>query len=730
MSKIKRVVYDIETLNSCYTYTDLDIDTKEIKQFVIHPRRNELNAFLDYYETVDLGVGFNNQGFDYPVIHFMFNKRKEWNEELKLGIIGVENIIHAIHGEAQRIIDLQNNPTGFFQTVAIKEEDSKVFQLDLFKVWHYNNKAKSTGLKGLEVSMNLDNVMEMTVDHKQFFISDEEIEEVLEYNKNDVIATHEFYLKSKDKIRLRKSIYQKYKLQCYNWNNGKIGEELILHLYCQQTGRNYWDVKKLRSYYNQIELKNCIPSNVFFTEKIFQNILDKFSSKVITMANLEDDSLKKKEGEIGTILYKDCEITYGIGGIHGVTKKGVYESDDKHIIKSLDVASLYPNLAIILGLYIKHLGEVFIKVYKEGIVDVRMAEKAKPKDQRDMVIIDGFKEAANIPYGKSGDKNSFLFDYNYTFSTTVAGQLYLTMLIERLGIIPNMKLLMVNTDGMEVLIERKYEGLYSTICSQWEEDINLTLEFVDYNKMVIADVNNYLAFTTTGKVKNKGRFEVDKVVGDEPAYHKDNSFRVVPLALQQYFGYGIPVERTIKNHLNNEYGTIKNHGILDFCGRQKFTKDSYGETIDIQIGKKLTVLTPDNWKDFAKKDGWRTLWNEDNWVKEEWFGHPTIDVDRAGIDTKSLYETLDSKYNYETNVLNSQKQQKITRYYIHSKGSTFIKRYLKGTSAFIHKGFQVRVMNKLIKKDTLEDYGVNITFYIKECYKEIDKIESKQLNLF
>jgi hypothetical protein len=67
MSKIKRVVYDIETLNSCFTFTDLDIDTKEIKQFVIHPRRNELNDFLDYYETVDLGVGFNNVNFDYPI---------------------------------------------------------------------------------------------------------------------------------------------------------------------------------------------------------------------------------------------------------------------------------------------------------------------------------------------------------------------------------------------------------------------------------------------------------------------------------------------------------------------------------------------------------------------------------------------------------------------------------------------------------------------------------------
>ncbi len=272
---------------------------------------------------------------------------------------------------------------------------------------------------------------------------------------------------------------------------------------------------------------------------------------------------------------------------------------------------------------------------------------------------------------------------------------------------------------MEVLIERKYEGLYSTICSQWEEDINLTLEFVDYNKMVIADVNNYLAFTTTGKVKNKGRFEVDKVVGDEPAYHKDNSFRVVPLALQQYFGYGIPVERTIKNHLNNEYGTIKNHGILDFCGRQKFTKDSYGETIDIVF--KL-VVTLDNWKEYAEKERF-SKYLGNTWLRER-------DDNKSALSEEQLIDFLQLKYNVANPELKGTKQQKITRYYIHSKGSTFIKRYLKGTSAFIHKGFQVKVMNKLIKKDTLEDYGVNLTFYIKECYKEIDKIESKQLNLF
>ena len=36
-----------------------------------------------------------------------------------------------------------------------------------------------------------------------------------------------------------------------------------------------------------------------------------------------------------------------------------------------------------------------------------------------------------------------------------------------------------------------------------------------------------------------GRFEVNKVIGNEPAYHKDNSFKIIPFALQEYFSKDI-----------------------------------------------------------------------------------------------------------------------------------------------------------------------------------------------
>lgn len=57
--------------------------------------------------------------------------------------------------------------------------------------------------------------------------------------------------------------------------------------------------------------------------------------------------------------------------------------------------ALYPSLAIQLGLYPEHLGKEFLEIYDEDIVSVRLAEKIKPKKERDFVIMEGFKLAAN-----------------------------------------------------------------------------------------------------------------------------------------------------------------------------------------------------------------------------------------------------------------------------------------------------------------------------------------------
>lgn len=628
-------VYDIETIAGVFTYTAIDIDTEEVFKYVIHDEMNQFEELIKHLKSCKGLIGYNNLAFDYPIIHYILS-RYFVLKDMKPSII-----VSNIYAEAQKIISSKDR-----FNVIISEKYIKIPQLDLFKIWHYDNKAKSTSLKALQVSMNYPNVMEMPIHHNTKNISLDDINSILEYNLNDVLSTYNFYKKTVEygKIDLRTSIRQKYGLKCANWNNGKIGEKLILKLYCDKTGLDPYEVSKRRTERPEIALKDCIPSLVSFKSENFNKLLEYFKNKTITNTK---GSIKYR------LIHKGIRYDYGTGGIHAAIDPGIYISDDKYIIKTCDVASLYPNLPISNNFYIEHLGPVFLEVYRDNIVNVRLAEKAKPKNEQDKAIVDGFKEAANIPYGKSNDVNSFLYDPLYTMKTTITGQLVISMLAERLSEIPDSQILMVNTDGLEIRIPRTQQDLYSKICKEWENLTKLILEYDDYEKMWIADINNYGCISFKGKIKSKGRFEVDKVIGGEPAYYKDNSFRIVPLALQEYFSKNIPVEETIKKHKD----------IYDFCGRQKFIGEDYGITESIN-----------------------------------------------GLDIKLT------------------RQQKVTRYYISNKGSSFIKIYSDGSKELINKGYQVTIFNDFVNK-SINDYDINYKFYINECYKEINLINSSQLSL-
>lgn len=542
-------VYDLETLKSCFTYTGFNIDTNEVIQFVLHKDRFELIELIKHLKTLKGQIGFNNINFDYPIIHYILNNYKKWisNSDFTNRLI-----VELIYQEAQRLINNQNQE-GFFSSV--RDKDVLIKQLDLFKVWHYNNKARSTSLKALEISMNYPNVMDMPISHTEGNIILEQIDSILEYNLNDVLATYEFYKKSLDKIALRKQIQSKYNIPCINYSDSKIGESLLLELYSKQTNSNPWDIKKMRSYRSSINFNDIVFDYIKFESKEFNDLLDYFKSLSITST---------KGAFAKSVVYKGFQYDYGTGGIHGCIESGVYESDDNYIIIDADVASLYPNVAIKNRLYIEHLGETFIDLYDKDIVQ----ERIRAKKAGEMSISDALKLSANSVYGKSNDENSFLYDPKYTMATTINGQLLLTMLAEMIvSTIDGVTVLQINTDGITIKIPKFYETLYYNICKDWENITNLELEYVYYSKMIIRDVNNYMAISDKGKLKYKGAFEIDKVVGNEPAYHKDNSFRIVPIAISEYFVNNIPIEETIYNHKD----------IYDFCGRQKFGRDSYGE---------------------------------------------------------------------------------------------------------------------------------------------------------
>jgi hypothetical protein len=163
---------------------------------------------------------------------------------------------------------------------------------------------------------------------------------------------------------------------------------------------------------------------------------------------------------------------------------------------------------------------------------------------------------------------------------TINGQLTLMMLYEMIMTnIPGATALMQNTDGIETKIPRKYLDKYMEICSEWEKITNLSLEHDQYQKLIIADVNNYIGLnnfkqvdiTTWRKVKKENPHYLFKVEGDkfmyapaklkgrfdffELALHKNKSKLVIPKAIYYYFIHDI---------LPNDY-LKQNRNILDYC---------------------------------------------------------------------------------------------------------------------------------------------------------------------
>lgn len=564
-------VYDIETLSSCFTYSAINIDTEEIVQFVLHEHKDDRQLLFNHLKQCKGQIGFNNLNFDYPIIHLFLINFKKWSDDID-EFLNSEDIVSLLYDEAQRIINTQNQDEKVYTSIRYK--DVLIQQLDLFKIWHYDNKARRTSLKSLEISMNYPNVMDMPIEHNRDDITMNEIPLILEYNLNDVLATFEFYKRSLEKINLRKDLISKYNLHCINYPDSKIGESLVLKLYSEAIGENPWDVKEGKTYRPKIAIKECIFDYIKFESREFNKFLDNLKSRVV---------YSTKGALMDSVIYKGFMYDFGLGGIHGCIKPGVYESNIDYIILDLDVSSLYPSIAVQNKLFPAHLGEKFCEVY-ESILKQRI----EAKKAGNMAISDGLKLSLNSVYGKSNEVFSFMYDPLYTLRTTINGQLMLCMLAEMLvDYIPDLTVLQINTDGITVKFPRDYIGDYQHKCEWWEHLTNLQLEFVEYSKMIIRDVNNYMAIDTKGKIKYKGAFEINK------DYHKDNSFKIIPIAISNYFVNNTPIEDTIKNHRN----------IYDFCGRQKFNTDSFGEIHKLSHNQEIIEKQQKNVRYYISNSG-------------------------------------------------------------------------------------------------------------------------------
>lgn len=461
-------IYDIETYPNAFTialeHTQSGVRCVwEVSEWV--NESSQIIRMMDYLKaTGGRMVGFNNLGFDYPVLHLL----------CRMGVADAETLYH----KAQAIIASQDSNR--FAHV-VYPSDRIVPQIDLFKIHHFDNMARSTSLKMLEVNMQMPSVKDLPFPVGST-LSRDQVVMLKEYNMHDVHATRMFYDQSLDMIRFREELTERYGRDFMNHNDTKVGKDYFI-MCLEKAGVECYNVgsdgrtprQTLRP---TIALKDAILPWINFQQPEFQRVLTWLKEQTIT----------ETKG-----VFKDLSATvngftfvFGLGGIHGSVEREKVCTDNFHVIESRDVTSYYPNLAIKNRFYPAHLGEKFCDIY----ADLFEQRKKYPKKSSESATL---KLALNGTYGDSNNKFSVFYDPLFTMRITLNGQLLLCMLAESLMRVPTLRLLMINTDGLEYRVSRDYAEVADVVCREWEQLTSLSLEGTQYSRMWIRDVNNYIA---------------------------------------------------------------------------------------------------------------------------------------------------------------------------------------------------------------------------------------------
>jgi hypothetical protein len=400
-------------------------------------------------------------------------------------------------------------------------------------------------------------IEEMGVPVDKIDFTEKEVDDLLFYCQNDVIETYHNYqyvvgdvdhplYKDNNQIEIREALKDKFDINCINWSNSKYGDEIIKTIYCREANIKYKDLPRKGTFRKVIKFKHGIPSYVEFQTPALKDFLSRMKEKEISASD-DFEEFVPLDGQIHT---------FALGGIHNKIENKQYHSDDEYIIIDADVTGYYPRTIINNQFYPAHLKkQPFLKAYG-WVMNERETLKPQAKtDKRIKGIVNGYKEAANACYGKSGDVTNWLYDPQMRLNICIAGEMSILMLIERQYLAGN-SCIMSNTDGATFYIKRSNIDKFYEVCNEWCKLTNYALEYFEFQSLWFLSVNDYLGLKMDGEVKAKGDFLIHTEL------HKNKSFRAIPLALHEYFIKGVPVDEFI-NKFDN---------IFHFCARSSAGK--------------------------------------------------------------------------------------------------------------------------------------------------------------
>jgi len=503
-------IYDLETTVNCFTFSGKFYGAAEIHTFEISTRKNDRDQLKNWLSHLQnrkaVMVGFNNLGFDYPIIHTLMNEPYTFD-------------FTRAYLLCQQIITSQNDGQNRLNHFNVGVKDRIIPQVDLFKLNHFDNRAKTTSLKSLQFALRLPNVEDIPMAYGEP-LSFDQMDSLILYNHNDVKATEEFLRRCIHLIEFRKELLDSGALEgdVLNYSDVKIGSEFLV----KKIGRQkcYTGSKPKQTLREYIAFKDIVLPQISYRTDAFQEVVEWFKKQTYWIAS--DQPSPSYEAQLAGVHFY-----FGIGGVHASVESKVFESNAEYIIKDLDVTSMYPSVAIANKFAPEHLGEVFEYAYSQLVTDRNSYKKGTAMNKT-------LKLASNGAFGNSDNPYSPFYDPRFPKQITINGQLQILMLAELMSLIQGVQIIQANTDGITIYLPRKHIAFFEVWKADWEKVTKLKLEEVEYSKMWIRDVNNYLCVSTSGKIKAKGAYWYPKIDDDyDGNWNKDFSMMVVQKVIEQ-----------------------------------------------------------------------------------------------------------------------------------------------------------------------------------------------------
>lgn len=604
------------------------LETIPKKRFVLYEDDDtDLFSLLYWLQQKADYFGYNNRRYDRLMLSALLMYYNQFDKPSKL--------ITFLYETSQRVIRSSNNDTLWTDnfTSLILRNNVAFRDLDLFQIFrldHYHKSLKQTSInikwynlkeytmppigdldrhyyherlpeaKGMtdkELNIHYRNVFER-------FIPKEYLNEMADYNDNDVYIVAELIRMNQEEVLLRYRISEEYKVDVYSASRSTIADKVIVKLYSKFTGlhpKAFIDTKTIR---RKILVSEILSDKIAFSTPELNDIL----------SGIRSLTLKGEKGEFDReFTFMGTSYTIATGGLHSNEIPAVYIENSDSIIVDRDVASYYPNMIRSLKVCQKHLiPKAWFRI-ADTIVDERLEHKHLAKDKSlDVMKRDKHATAAACLkivanagiFGKMGSEKSFLCDKKAMYQVTINGQLFLLMLIEKLEL-AGIHVISANTDGIVTIVPRELEQTADDICHWWEKHLGLELEFTYYTKYVTEGVNSYLTVKRGGSSKFKGRMNPKMFLED---LSKGYNSPIVAKCVTEYFINGTPVMETLRNAKS----------ILDFCRTQNVNHKYRLEFTHVVDGKIRTDVVQRNTRFYISSTGGTLMkvesmgWNERN----------------------------------------------------------------------------------------------------------------------